>query len=164
MSDEAPAEDKPAGPPKAGTPKAILALLVLNLGATGFGVFKLLTAPAAEAAPAHEEHVKPLTSEIEGPVMPFDPFVVNLDEPGTARYLKCSMQFELANVEAEHAMEKSKQLIRDTILSYMSSLHLKDTLGAEGKEHIRKDLMEKIEKIVGPNKVRRMFFVDFVVQ
>jgi len=164
MSDEAPDDDKPASTPKAGTSKVILALLVLNLGGTGFGVFKLLTAPAAEAATPHEEHVKPLTTEIEGPVMPMEPFVVNLDEPGTARYLKCTMQFELHNAEAEHILERSKQLIRDTILSYMSGLHLKDTLGAEGKDHIRRDLMDKIEKIVGPNKVRRMFFVEFVVQ
>jgi len=163
MSDEAPPDEKAAKPPKAGTPKVILLLLVLNLGASGFGVFKLLTAPAAEAA-THEKEPAPLTSEITGPVTEMAPFVVNLDEPGTARYLKCTIQFELVNHESVEAFEKSKQVIRDAILSHLSGMHLKDTLGAEGKEHIRKDLVEKIEKVVGPNKVRRMFFQEFVVQ
>ena len=39
-----------------------------------------------------------------------DPFVVNLDEPGTSRYLKVTLQLELDDAEAEHAIEKSKQL------------------------------------------------------
>ncbi|HEV7556646.1 MAG TPA: flagellar basal body-associated FliL family protein [Kofleriaceae bacterium] len=168
MSDE-PAP-KPPEAPKAKTPKAILLLLVMNLGATGFGVFKLMTAQPAEAA-THEKKEAVSATEVTGPVMALDPsFVVNLDEPGvggsafTARYLKCSIQLELADAEAEHAIEKSKQLIRDAILSHLSGLHIKDTLGAEGKDHIRTELMAKIDKILGPGKVKRMFFQEFVVQ
>jgi flagellar FliL protein len=160
MSDE-PAP-KPPDAPKAKTPKAILLLLVMNLGATGFGVFKLMTAQPAEAA-THEKKEAPPSTEVTGPVLPMDPFVVNLDEPGTARYLKCTMQLELADAEAEHALEKSKQLIRDSILSHLSGLHVKDTLGAEGKDHIRAELVAKIEKIA-PGKVKRLFFQEFVVQ
>jgi flagellar FliL protein len=160
MSDEP--DPKPPEAPKAKTPKAILLLLVMNLGATGFGVFKLITAPAAEAA-THEHKEVASSTEVTGPVVPMDPFVVNLDEPGTARYLKCTMQLELADPEAEHVLEKSKQLIRDAILSHLSGLHVKDTLGAEGKDHIRAELVAKIEKIA-PGKVKRLFFQEFVVQ
>jgi flagellar FliL protein len=160
MSDE-PAPKPPEGP-KAKTSKAILLLLVMNLGATGFGVFKLMTAQPAEAA-THEKKETVSATEVTGPVMAMEPFVVNLDEPGTARYLKCTMQFELADAEAEHTIEKSKQLIRDGILSHLSGLHVKDTLGAEGKDHIRTDLVAQIEKIA-PGKVKRLFFQEFVVQ
>jgi len=167
MSDEPPPPTtKPDGAAKAAGPsKAMLGLLVLNLAATGFVAFKVLTVePAAAATGEHHAAVEPLpTSEVTGPVVPLDPFVVNLDEPGTSRYLKITLELEVMP-HGEEAMMKSKQLIRDTILSHLSGLHVKDTLGAEAKDKIRTDLMTKLTKLLGPDRVRRMFFVDFVVQ
>lgn len=161
--DDAALDPTPAAKPK--TSKAVLALLVLNLAASGFGVFKLLTATHhAEAAVPHHEAPAPLTNEIVGPVLALDPFVVNLDEPGQSRYLKLTIQLELIKGEAEGAIEKSKQLIRDAILSHLSGLKLADTLGTAAKDTLRTQLMTMLEKMVGPNKVRRMFFQEFVVQ
>jgi flagellar FliL protein len=163
MSDE-PITTEPAPPPAARSSKAVLGLLLLNLGATGLDAFKLLTAHPAAAAVAPAAHAAaPVTSEVTGPVVPLEPFVVNLDEPGISRYLKITLQLELAP-KAEESLAKSKQLVRDAILSHLSGLHLKDTLGAEAKDRIRTDLMAKLGKLIGPDKVRRMFFQDFVVQ
>jgi flagellar FliL protein len=164
MSDEPPPPTtKPEGPPKAGPSKAMLGLLVLNLLATGFVAFKVLTvAPAAAATGEHRAPEAP-TSEVTGPVVALDPFVVNLDEPGTSRYLKITLELELMG-HGEEVIVKSKQLVRDTILSHLSGLHVKDTLGAEAKDKIRTDLMTKLVRLLGPDRVRRMFFVDFVVQ
>ncbi|MEO8698590.1 MAG: flagellar basal body-associated FliL family protein [Kofleriaceae bacterium] len=161
MSDEAP---KPEAAPKGPKgPKVMVALLVLNLAATGFTTFKVATAtpaaPHGEVAPVH-----PVTTEVVGPVIALDPFVVNLDEPGQSRYLKLTLQFELINAEAETAITKNKNLIRDSILSHMSSLHLAETLGAAAKDKLRSDIMAKLETMLGPNKVRRIFFQEFVVQ
>jgi flagellar FliL protein len=161
MSDEPAA--KPPEPAKSKTSKVVLALLVLNHGASGFGVFKLLTATPADAATIAKEPPPP-TNEVTGPVTSFDPFVVNLDEPGTSRYLKVTLQVELESPDVAEAVDKSKQLIRDTILSHLSGLHVKDTLGAEAKDKIRTELMARVEKVIGKNKIKRMFFQEFVVQ
>ena len=161
MSDEPP--PKPPEPPAAKSSKAVLGLLVVNLAATGFAVFKLLTTAPAEAAEPHPKAVEAPSSEVTGPVIALDPFVVNLDEPGTSRYLKITLEMELFP-HGEVALTKSKQLVRDTILSHLSGLKLKDTLGAEAKDRIRNDLMAKLGKVIGNDKVRRMFFQDFVVQ
>jgi flagellar protein FliL len=162
MSDE-PEPTKPPEPPASAKPsKAMLGLMILNLAGTGFVAFKLLTAHPAAAAAAPQHAAKP-TAEVAGPIIALDPFVVNLDEPGTSRYLKVTLQLELAP-KAEEALAKSKELVRDTILSHLSGLHIKDTLGAEAKDRLRTDLVAKLTKLVGPDKVRRMFFQDFVVQ
>jgi flagellar FliL protein len=169
MSDapeQAPAEgghEKPKKPKGGGTSPIVMALLVLNLGASGFGVFKIMTATPAAAAPApvHEEKSG---KEITGPVIALDPFVVNLDEPGNARYLKMTVQLELVNEKDAEVIEKSKQVIRDEVLGYLSGLHVKDTLGAGAKDAIREALMKRLETIVGEHKVRRMFFQEFMVQ
>jgi flagellar FliL protein len=142
----------------------VLLMLVLNLGASGFGVFKLLHLPQAEAAKPEVAVEKPSTKEITGPVVPLDAFVVNLDEPGTSRYLKITLQLELVDAKAEETLEKSKQVIRDEVLRHLSGLKLADTLGAKAKDTLRDALMKIIEDVVGPNKIRRMFFQEFVVQ
>src|ERR1700690_3651368 len=130
MSDtpvEAPAEahDKPKKA-KGGTSPLVMALLVLNLGASGFGGFKIMTASPAAAAPAPVKEEKS-GKEITGPVVALDPFVVNLDEPGNARYLKMTVQLEMVGEKDAESIEKSKQVIRDDVLGYLSGLHVKDT-------------------------------------
>jgi flagellar protein FliL len=169
MSEAAPPEGaapaaKESGP-KPKTSKAVVLMLALNLGATGFGVFKLLNLPQAEAAAKPAAVSEKTTKEVTGPVVPLDPFVVNLDEPGaTSRYLKITLQLELVDHKDEELVEKSKQVIRDEVLRHLSGLKLKDTLGIQAKDTLRDQLMKVIEDIVGPGKVRRMFFQEFVVQ
>jgi flagellar FliL protein len=158
-------ETKPAEKPAGGkSSKIIPILLVLNLGASGFSTFKLATATAQPAAAAHVESTTPTTSEVTGPVVALEPFVVNLDEPGQSRYVKVTLQVELVGKDDEKVLEKSKLAIRDMILSHLSGLKLADTLGAAAKDKLRIDLMAKLEVIVGAHKVRRMFFQEFVVQ
>ena len=164
MSDE-PVKSADPAPAGAKTSKAVLALLVLNLGASGFATFKLVTATPAAAAAVHEEK-KPETSKtaVTGPVVSRAPFVGNLAAPGQSRYLMVTMLFELSAQDGEALLEKNKQVIRDAILSHLSGLKLADTLGAAAKDKLRADVMKKVEEIVGENKVRRMFFQEFVVQ
>ena len=168
MSDEAPPLNKAVETPTAKPSKAVLGLLVFNLLATAFVAFKTATAPPASAAcgggAAEAKHAEADPSaEVTGLVVDLDPFIVNLDEPGTSRYLKITLELELMPKIPEEAIVKNKQLIRDTVLSHLSGLHVKDTLGAEAKEKIRTDLMAKLTKLM-PDKIRRMFFQEFVVQ
>jgi len=155
-------ESKSKAPGAAKPSPVILALTVLNLGASGFAAFKLATAKVAHA----EEHLEPVPAgnEVTGPLKQFDPFVVNLNEPGSARYLKVVIELELADAKAGKAVDKSKQLVRDEILRYLSGLSLNATLGAENKDKIRNDLQARVDELLGAGRVRRMFFQEFVVQ
>lgn len=155
-------EPKPEEPKSPKGPKVMVALLVINLGATGFTTFKVATAQPASPPPATSASIT--TTEVVGPVIAMDPFVVNLDEPGQSRYLKLKVEFELISADVEAPITKSKHLIRDTILTQLSALKLADTLGSAAKEKLRGEMMTKLESILGPNKVRRVFFQEFVVQ
>ena len=159
MSDAPP---KPPETPKPKPSKVILALLVLNLGASGFVTFKTITA-TPHAAAATPPAVALPGSEV-GPVHSLDPFVVNLDETGQSRYLKVTMQLELTSKDVIGKITKSQQVIRDSILSHLSGLKLVDTLGVAAKDKLRGEVMAKLEAILGPGKVRRVFFQEFVVQ
>ena len=155
-------------PPKPETPKTkpsklVLALLVLNLGATGFVTFKIITTTPHAAAAATPPAPALPGSEV-GPVHSLDPFVVNLDETGQSRYLKVTMQLELTSKDVVSKITKSQQVIRDAILSHLSGLKLADTLGVAAKDKLRGEVMGKLEAILGPGKIRRLFFQEFVVQ
>lgn len=167
MSDEeTPASEVPAGPPAPKSPKAVLGLLAANFAVSGFIAFKVLTmTAAAHAAPAHEpEHAEPTSREVKGSLVALDPFVVNLDEPGSPRYLKVSLQAEVRQEDDAKVFEKNKVVIHDEVLGYLSGLHVAQTLGTENKDKIRTDLAERMGKVIGADRVRRIVFTEFVVQ
>ena len=121
--------------------------------------------------------MKPVTVQVEaaaggghnegsgaGPVTPLDPFVVNLNEPGTTRFLKASFEVELTSPHAVEELDKSKRVVRDEVLRYLSGLTYADTLGEEGKARIRDEVTFRVDKSLGGGRVKRTFFTEFVVQ
>jgi flagellar protein FliL len=135
----------------------LLALLVLNLGASSFMTFELITRSPQEPAPPAP------TLAVTGPIEHLDPFVVNLDEP-VARYLRTTLSVELESDEAAESLDQSRHSLHDTILAYLSGLHVEDTLGVRGRDKLRGELLAKISQVVGPHKIRRVLFDEFVVQ
>jgi flagellar FliL protein len=159
--DSAPAE--PAGPPAPKPNKIMLGLLAANLAISAFMLVKTIGAKPAHAAP---EHAQPEAThrEITGPLVALEPFVVNLDEPGSPRYLKVQIQAEVREEKDAKAFEKNKTIIHDEVLGYLSGLKVSETLGAENKDHIRTELAARMGKVIGDDRVRRIVFGEFVVQ
>jgi flagellar basal body-associated protein FliL len=163
----APAKAESAPPPRSGGGSkllfVVLLLALMNAGGTGFVALKMKSAPmrCEAAAPAPQEEKKEGSI---GPTLALDSFVVNLNEPDAPRYLKTTLEFELQNTGAVEEMNHAKPAIRDEVLRQLSSLTVKDTLGVEGKEKIQVALTQKVDKLLGGNRVRRLFFNEFVVQ
>jgi flagellar basal body-associated protein FliL len=168
MSDENPegAAEGEAKPAKVkGPSKLPLLLTVVNLAATGFLVFRSLTvvphaAPADGHGGAHAKAEKP----VPGPVVTLDPFVVNLRDEGSSRYLKTSFEVELDKAETLPELEAQKRAVRDTVLRYLSNLTVADTLGEEAKDKITAGIMARINKELGEGKAKKLYFTDFVIQ
>jgi flagellar protein FliL len=161
--DNADAPAVPAAPKAPKSSKLVPLLLVLNLGASGAGIFfQLKHKPEPVAVTPSEEKAKP--EEKVGPTAALEPFVVNLNEAGSSRYLKATFEIELVDAKALEALEKSKRGVRDQILRYLSGLAVADTLGADNKDKIRAELLARVDKELGGGKVTKVFLSDFVVQ
>jgi flagellar protein FliL len=169
--EEAPAADKPKG----GGPMPLVAVVLglLNLGGMGFvamttmKVSKLAAALAEGGAKKEggEKGEKGKEAVVELPSVPFDPFVVNLNEPGSNRYLKASLEVEVADLAAAEDLKRMKRAVRDDLLRYLSSLNVADTQGEEAKTKMETAMMARIDKqLGGKEKVHRLFFNDFMVQ
>ncbi len=159
-------ENKPekAEKPKGGGPLPLLALVigVLNLGATGFVGFTLMHMPAAGAA---QEEAAPEEEAAPGQLAAMDTFVVNLDESGAPRYLKASMSVELTNApDAVSKFDVEKHKLRDGFIRYLSSLRVDDTRGEAGKDKIRHELLARAQEDLGKERVKDIYFGEFVVQ
>jgi flagellar FliL protein len=163
MSDPTTDESFDELPKKSGskTPLLIAGLLVVNLAGTGFVAMKVLGqhAPPAQTA-AHEEN----PVDKQGPVVPIDPFVVNLNETGNSRYLKAAFELEMTGEDAVAALNHAKRPVRDDLLRYLSSLSVADTLGETGKAKIQEQILARVDKHLGGGRVRKLFFTEFVVQ
>lgn len=98
-----------------------------------------------------------------GPLMDMDPFVVNLDETGSNRYLKIKFSLELAGEPARPYLEARMARIRDKMIAYLSSLNFDAVRGQQGKTLVRDGVHERIAEIA-PGMVTHVFITDFVVQ
>ena len=90
--------------------------------------------------------------------------MVNLNEAGSSRYLKAQFELEMTGGTAVDELGESKREVRDEVLRYLSGLAVADTLGEEGKAKIQAEIVARVDKLLGGGRVRRLFFIDFVVQ
>lgn len=155
----------PAAKPAAkGGGKAVPILLVMNLLASGGGVaLQQLRPAAAHAAPAPAEEKQPEKPAV-GPIVQIPSIIVNLNEAGSGRYLKVSVELQLVDKTAEKLLEENKTIVRDTLLRSLSNLTIADTQGEESKVKIGTDLIARLNKELGADRIRRVLFTEFVVQ
>jgi len=98
-----------------------------------------------------------------------EPFVVNLADPGSRRYLRVNLTLELKNPEeAEPLLEVRMPQMRDTVLLLLSSKTTDQLLAPEGKITLRQELIEQINKVLKTKKLKRsvknLYFTEFLIQ
>lgn len=168
MSNDA-AATPPAAASGGAAAKIPLVLGVLNMALSGFLVFTALKAPkvvtVVAGGEAGEHGEKGADKESAGPVVAFEPFVINLNEPGSNRYLKTSLELEVLDKKSEEMVTEKKRVVRDELLRYLSNLNVAETLGEENKTKIKSALLARADQAVGgKGKVRNVFLTEFVVQ
>ena len=103
-------------------------------------------------------------AEGPGPQHKIENQLVNLNDPSGDRYLKTSIVLELSSPAMAQEMVLRDALIRDRIISFLSSLRFAQTQGAKGKEQIRRGIKSQIEAQLKTGKLRGVYFIAFVVQ
>ena len=137
----------------------IIATLVLFIGAVGILAYnKSIKNTEARTVTQKAENV--------GIVCPLKSFVVNLlDKRGLGkRYLKVTLEVEVAKEEDRQLIDRSKPKIRDSILLLLSNQELNEINTIEGKLALKQDLLSKMKQILGEGVVRRIYFTEFIVQ
>ncbi len=136
----------------------IAAILVLG-GAGGFVGYKMLSKKSEKAG---EEGGHKKEGQVKTALVPVDPFVVNLTEHG--RYLKVTLQLELADVAQQPVVTEKMPNIRDAMITLLSSKSAEAVSGPEGKLQLKDELLLRSNQAVGKDLFKNLFFTEFVMQ
>lgn len=112
---------------------------------------------------AHEEPADPSDTG----VLAMEPFLVNLADSDSPRFLRATLQLVIADKErAEHLTEDAvaKARIRSAVLELLTTQKSGDLVTPEGKASLKKHIVEQSSKILTEAHVVDVLFSEFVVQ
>ena len=103
----------------------------------------------------------------KGAVIPLDPFVVNLADKDSPRYLRIKISLLVADKKNIKEIVENQALIqkvRDVILQDLASKRSDELITDEGKNKLRKELMEKLGDYFEEPRLGDVMFTEFVIQ
>jgi flagellar protein FliL len=119
------------------------------------GTKDVVAAPKKPAKHAKEEEAK---------IILLDEIVVNPAETGGRRYLAVTLGLQLAGAEAEKALEKNKPLVRDALISLLSSKHLEQLASISYRDTLKTEIKEAIQKQMHDTEIENVVFSGYVLQ
>lgn len=157
MSDEAAAQ--PAAPAKSRKLLFIVVAVVIA-GAGGGAYWKFFSRPTDPNAAATR-------SNEPSAIINFDPFVVNLADPGTPRFLRVTLGLVVEGEDhakefTENAVVRSR--VRSSLLEMLSQQQATQLVTPAGKDALKKSVIERAEHNAPELKVHDVLFTEFIVQ
>jgi flagellar FliL protein len=140
-----------------------------------------MAAGKAAAGQASAAEAKSPATTGPGPMYVLKDQVVNLADPSGRRYLKIGLSIEFSTGAAEFkkaspderkakqaefdkALEPEVPLINDAIISLLSARSPADLSTPEGKERLKNDIKDALNRILGGDQVSNVYFTQFVMQ
>jgi flagellar protein FliL len=165
MSTEAQAPEE--APKKRGKkPLVMIAAIVVLLGGGGGGAYWWFVARPAAAAAGTETADAEHPAEKPG-IVPLEAFVVNLADPGGARYLRVTLSLLVEGEEPAKELEEDavvKMQVRSGILELLALQTADSLTTAEGKAALKKAIAEKASHSAEHLKISDVLFSEFIVQ
>lgn len=171
-------EEKPKeGKPQKGGSKKLLIIIIaaaLVLAGAGVGAFLLLggkgkkdeaehtAAPAAGGEHGAVDAHGGKAGAGKSTLVAFEPFILNLAEQG--RFLKMTMQLELADPASQAMVADKMPQLRDTIITLVSSKSVESLTSPEGKMQLKDELLLRVNMAIGKDAVKSIYFTEFVMQ
>ncbi len=103
-----------------------------------------------------------LKKDTKTSLIALDSFVLNLAEQG--RFLKVTMQFEIADQANQQLVADKTPQLRDAIITLMSSKSAEALSSPEGKLQIKDELLLRANQAVGKDVFKNLYFTEFVMQ
>ena len=91
-------------------------------------------------------------------------FVVNLARSGRTRYLKTTIQLELADKKAVKTAKERKPQIRDALIILLSNQSVEGLQSMQGKYELKRQIVARLNNLMGKGTVRNVYFTEFVIQ
>lgn len=170
MAEDAEGSKEKSGP---STMKIVIVMIIggillvgVSIGAVFF-MMKSMGLLDAKGGGGHQKEV--VHANVPAIYFPLEPaFVVNFKDRGRTRFLQITMEVMTRDPQIVEDIKAHMPLIRNNILLLLSNQQAEDLHSAEGKEKLRKDVLDELIKILaeetGRVKVEGLYFTSFVTQ
>ncbi len=149
----------------------VIVLLVLVLAIGGIVAYLMLSGDdGGDGAQVTQEKVEKKRHRSRsddmtvGPMYPLDKFTVNLMSENGRRYLVVKMNLEQDSEELTPELDKKTALIRDIIISILSSKTVEEITTAKGKAKLKDEIIAQINRHLEDGEIRHIYFTEFVIQ
>ena len=139
----------------------VIVLVVLLAAGGGAAAFFMLKkgGDAKETKKTEEKAAETVIKPIE------EPFVVNLADTDSSRYLKVKVELEIASEKFAPELEKRLPQISDQIIMLLSSKTYEEISTVAGKQALKQAMLTNINKGLNEDsKVLNVYFSEFVIQ
>ena len=102
--------------------------------------------------------------ETVGELVGIPAFLVNLTEPAGRRYLKIAMNIEVNDKGTAEQFNKNLPKVMTSLISLLSSKTYKALGSIESNVLLKKEIVERLTKIFGENKVLRVYITEIAIQ
>ena len=143
------------------------AVMVLFMALVGGGFYMMWMKIAALAPPeeiTEEDMAEEGQMTAVGEMFPLDTFVVNLADSNGKRYLRATLQLELAPEQAVETFEQRLPQIRDVILTILPTKTFEDIRTVAGKSALREEILQRLNTLLNVEAVANIYFTEFVIQ
>lgn len=99
-----------------------------------------------------------------GILYPLDVFTVNLKGNAGRRYLKTVISLEFKDESLKLELDNKKPIIRDRIVSILSSKTLEEISSKRGKERISLQIIDSLNSMFTNGRIKNLYFSEFTIQ
>jgi flagellar FliL protein len=128
----------------------VAVLIVVTAGAFGAIYYKKFFNNKEQV-----EHLAPV-----GAIWPMDPFIVNIRDENSDRYLKIVIELDISDKNYIAEMNQLKPKLRDNVLDLLSS----KIMDISGKQRLREEIMVRLNSFLTGGKIVKVYFTEFVIQ
>jgi flagellar FliL protein len=118
----------------------------------------------AAAEVEEEDHGETPSKEAIGALLPLDPFVANLADEDGKRYLKANLQVEFYASKVPEEFNQRMPQVRDLLLTLFTSKLFSEIRTPAGKAVLRDEIVNRLNRAIGKDIVKAVYFTDFIVQ
>ncbi|MDH3891259.1 MAG: flagellar basal body-associated FliL family protein [candidate division Zixibacteria bacterium] len=114
--------------------------------------------------PKKKKPRKKSDGESEALIYAIRDIVVNPAGTGGSRFLSVSFGFELESPEFEAEFAAKEAVVRDALITILSSKTVAQLTDSKQKEIVRYQIKKRVSKLMGSQELVGVYFTDFVLQ
>jgi flagellar basal body-associated protein FliL len=99
-----------------------------------------------------------------GPMVKLSPQIINLNEPNSRHYLKMTLILEIAKKEWVEDVQGKMTSLTDMVILTLGDKRIEDLRKSEARENVKKELLHKANQILAGEKIRKIYFDEFLFQ